>query len=236
MHPTAAQSLLARRPSRMGPFVAMSLTGHAAVVGGFLVLSWVLAGPRIDLDPKPIKASLVRLGKKRDEKLLPRIEATPPPAEPTPAPVVQPKPDQAKTKPDVTSKDKPKTSLADAFKKTASQAKPEELEGDPEGDKFGDSATQEGERYFGLLSSAVRRYYDVSNTIEESERLRLKAQVTIKISHTGEVLDVDLNKKSGNEVFDSAVLAAVKKAAPFPPPPPNLRDQLKKGLTFEFKP
>ena len=234
MHPTAAQSLLARRPSRMGPFMAFSLVSHALVVGGVLLLTWVLAGPPMDLDAKPIKASLVRLGKKREEKLLPRKEEQAPPAEPTPTPMPAPKPEQ-KTKPDVASKEK-KTSLADAFKKNASKAKPEELEGDPEGDKYGDSAVQEGERYYGLLSSAVHRYYDVSNTIEESARLRLKAQVRLRISDKGEVLEVGLSKSSGNEVFDSAVLGAVKKAAPFPPPPPNLRDQLKKGLTFEFKP
>lgn len=234
MHPTAAQSLLAKRPSRMGPFMALSLASHAAIVGVMLVLSWVLAGPRLDLDPKPIKASLVRLGKKREEKLLPRKEEAPPPSEPTPAPaIVPPKEAPQKTRPDVASKEK-KASLADAFKKTASQAKPEELEGDPEGDKFGDSAVQEGERYYGLLTSAVRRYYDVSNTIDEAERLRLKAQVRIKLSEKGEVLDVDLSKPSGNEIFDSAVLAAVKKAAPFPPPPPHLRTEVKAGVTFAF--
>lgn len=235
MHPTAAQSLLAKRPSRLAPFVALSLASHAAIVGAMLVLSWVLAGPKVDLDPKPIKASLVRLGKKRDEKLLPRIEQAPPPAEPTPAPVPVAKPDPTqKTKPDVASKDKPKTSLADAFKKTASQAKPEELEGDPDGDKLGNSAVQEGERYYGLLTAAVQRYYDVSNTIDEAERIRLKAQVRIKLSEKGEVLDVELTKASGHEIFDSAVLAAVKKAAPFPPPPPHLRPEVKAGVTFAF--
>jgi protein TonB len=236
VHPIAAQSLLARRSQSVGPFVLFSLLSHAVVVGGFMILSWVLAGPRIDLDSKPIKASLVRLGKKRPDELLPRKEPEPPAAEPTPAPqpVAKPEPNQ-KTKPDVTSKEK-KTSLADAFKKTASKAKPEELEGDPEGDKRGDSSVQEGERYFGLLKAAVGRYYDVSNTIAEAERIQLKAQVSMRLSEKGELLDVSLTKASGNEVFDSAVMGAVKKAAPFPPPPPNLRDQLKKGLTFEFKP
>ena len=234
MHPIAAQSLLARRPARIAPFVMFSILSHVLMVGGFVVLSWILAGPRMDLDSKPIKASLVRLGKKRDEKLLPRKEEEPPPAEPTPAPQPVMKPEQ-KTKPDVSSKEK-KTSLMDAFKKTASKAKPEELEGDPEGDKRGDSAIQEGERYFGLLKAAVGRYYDVSNTIAEAERIQLKAHVAIRLSEKGELLDVSLTKASGNEVFDSAVLGAVKKAAPFPPPPPNLKDQLKKGLTFEFKP
>ena len=95
---------------------------------------------------------------------------------------------------------------------------------------------QEGERYFGLLRAVVTRHYDVSNTISESERIRLKANVAIRVSDKGELLDVNLTKSSGNEVFDGAVLAAVKKAAPFPPPPPNLRDQLKKGLTFQFTP
>lgn len=240
----ASSSLLTARPSPLPVFVLLSVLGHGLVVGGWLVLSWALSGPKVDLEQKPIKASLVRLGKKRDEKLLPRKEEPPPPPPPRAeeVAVVAPKPpDNAvkiptkDAKPEKTAS--PKKSLFDAFAKTAKESKPEELEGDPEGDPNGDSAIQEGERYYGLLNSVVKRNYDVSSTIDEAERRRLRAEVAIRIGPGGELLDVNLQKPSGNELFDSAVLGAVKKAAPFAPPPQHLRDALKKnGVAFVFTP
>jgi protein TonB len=51
------------------------------------------------------------------------------------------------------------------------------------------------------------------------------------------LLDVSITKGSGNELFDSAVLGAVKKAAPFSAPPEHLRDALKKsGVPLVFTP
>ncbi len=101
----------------------------------------------------------------------------------------------------------------------------------------GDSATAEGERYYALLSSQVRRNYNVADTIPEAERLYLKAQVQLRLGRTGEVLETRLTSTSGNELFDAAVLAAVKKASPFSPPPDHLRDALQKqGVVLEFHP
>jgi TonB family protein len=243
--PGAFSSLLIARPSPLPVFVLLSVLGHGLVVGGWLVLSWALAGPKVDLEQKPIKASLVRLGKKRDEKLLPRKEEPlppPPPKAAEVAPAAPKPPDNAVKIPTKDAKPEkptaaPKKSLFDAFAKTAKASPPEELEGDPDGDPNGDSATQEGERYFGLLNSVVKRNYDVSSTIDEAERRRLRAEVAIRIGPGGELLDVNLQKPSGNELFDSAVLGAVKKAAPFAPPPQHLRDALKKnGVAFVFTP
>ena len=59
----------------------------------------------------------------------------------------------------------------------------------------------------------------------------------MRLSRSGEVLEARLAKASGNDLFDSAVLAAVKKASPFSPPPDHLRDPLQKtGVTLEFSP
>jgi len=233
----AAESLLRPRPQPWLPFLVVSVVGHLLFIGVALVLSWVLAGPKIELEQEPIKASLVRLGKKRDEKLLPRKDEAPPPPPPKAAPVL-PTPEAAK--PTVPSKPAPpkpdaKKSLFDALNK-ASSAAPEEVEGDEQGDPNGDAARQEGERYYGLISSAVHRNYDVSNTIPEAERRTLKARVTMKLGPLGELIDVTISKSSGNDLFDSAVIGAVKKAAPFGPPPENLRDTLKAGVTLLFSP
>ena len=222
-----------------------------AVVALALLYSWLFGSSLSPLDQKPITASLVRLGKPRDEKLLPKKEEEPPPVEkPAEKPVevaaptkpaetavpiptkdvkVEPKKDSGKD-----SKKNAKKDLFAAFNKTG---KADDVEGQADGDPNGDSAKQEGERYYGLLTSVVKRNYDVSNSIAESERRRLHAVVMVRIAPSGELLEVKLVTSSGNDLFDGAVVEAVKKAAPFTAPPDHLRDDLKKhGVPFDFTP
>lgn len=220
----------------MTPFLIFSAGLHGALLLLGAVLSWVLATPRIDLEQKPIVASLVRQGKKRDEQLLPRKEEAPAPEAakvPIPTPDTRPEPPAKPTAKSDKQPDKRK-SLFDALNKAA---KPDELEGEENGDPHGDSAKQEGERYYGVISSAVRRFYDVSSTIPEAERIRLAADVVIRLDAQGGLVDVKFAKPSDNDVFNGAVLAAVKKAAPFGPPPPALRKMLQQsGVQLRFKP
>lgn len=259
MHPAVAQSLFVRRPSRMAGFVVFSVCAHlflAAALIAAQVFDLFGKGPEIDLQKKPIQASLVRLGKERDKKLLPRKEEPPPPpkkVEAPPAPVpTPPKPEVAAVPiPGVKPKEPPpskqagaktdepprKRSLADAFSSAAAKPTEEELEGASDGDPLGDSAIQEGERYFGAIKAQIRRYYDVSDTISEQERMHLRAEVFIRVSARGDVLNAKLARASGNDLFDSAVLAAANKASPFAPPPPHLKSELEaKGILLEFRP
>jgi TonB family protein len=252
-------SLLASRPSRLGRFVTLSLVGHGLVLLAVGLYATFFSAPRVRLEQKPIRASLVRLGKPRDEKLLPRKEEPPPPppkkveAAPTPPTPAPPEPAKVAVpvpgvKPEPAPKPTPqkgetrgedrRNRLFGAFDKLARPSKQrEELDGAEDGDPNGDSATAEGERYFGLLSSQVRRHYNVADTIPETERLYLKAQVAMRLNRTGDVVEARLAKASGNPLFDSAVLAAVKKASPFSPPPDHLRDALhKRGIVLEFSP
>ena len=217
-----------------------------------MLFSWLYGAPMVNLDQKPITASLVRRGVLRDEKLLPKKEEepAPPPEEKKTAEVAMPKP--AETAVPIPTKDAKVEPKKESSKDTASKAKDakkdlfaalnktgkaEELEGQADGDPNGDSAKQEGERYYGLLISVVKRNYDVSNSIAEAERRRLHAIVNVRIAATGQLLDVKLATSSGNDLFDGAVLEAVRKAAPFSAPPEHLRDDLKKtGVAFDFTP
>jgi TonB family protein len=232
-------SLFIAKPDDFGRFLLISLAGHAVAFMLFIGVNLVLAGPAIDLSAQPIKATLIRRGVKRDEKLLPRKEEQPPPPQQKQS-VPSAKQDLFKAldkfqKNPSPSKSDGKNNLFDALKSTAKTA--EQPEGDPNGDDNGDSATQEGERYFGLLASLVHRNYDVSSTIPDAERIRLVAWVVIKIGKAGELLKVDLTRSSKNEQFDQAVLAAVKKSAPFPPPPEHLRVKMQSdGVQFNFRP
>lgn len=246
------QSLLLSRPAPWGRFLLFSVGAHVAAVAALVAVQAWTGRPSIDLDQKPIQASLVRLGKTRDPKALPRLEPEPPPpaeeAKPAPTPAEPPPPPAPVPglKPAPVAPTPPKTGaeaaaqrkkLFGAFSKFAKASKPEELEGQLDGDPNGDSAKQEGERYYGLLSVQVHRHYDVAQTIPEDERLHLRAQVAIRISRAGEVTKTTLAKSSGNPLFDNAVLAALQRASPFPPPPDALRDRLaREGVVLEFKP
>ncbi len=248
-----ATSLLHERKDSLPLFIAGSVAFHVCAFGLLALLSR-------DQEPaiqsqRPITASLVRKGKPRDEKLLPRKEELPPSPKkvegktappPTPAPA---KPDVKAVaipgvKPDsnpAPAKQEGKAdgakSLFNAIGKTATRASEEEPEGEAEGDPDGTAAKAEGERYFALLKGSIERHYDVSNTLTEQERLYLKATLSVKISKNGELLDVALVTPSGNDLFDNAVLSAVRKAAPFSPPPEHLRAQLQsQGQAFRFTP
>jgi outer membrane biosynthesis protein TonB len=257
-HPAVGNSLLVARPMRVGRFLVFSVVGHVGVLAAGLLYARLTAGPAVDLDAKPIRASLVRLGKPRDSKLLPRKEQPPPPpkevkapsptAAPTPpsnavaVPIPGVKPEPSKPAPAPQKGEKAgedrRNRLFGAFDKMAKAAPPEELEGAEDGDPNGDSATAEGERYYALLSTQIHRHYNVADTLAESERMHLRAQVAIRLGRTGDLVgEPKLMKTSGNDLFDSAVLGAVKKAAPFSPPPAHIRDALQKnGVVLEFRP
>lgn len=254
MHPAVAQSLFVRKPDPLGPFLVVSLVVHAALVGGVLALGYLDLPPPIDMNQKPITASLVRLGKPREPNLLPvKEEPVPPPQKiegaekpPEPAklpdpvvavPIPRVKPTQSQKQNGELSEAQRRKQLFGAFSKTARQSKSQELEGQLDGSPFGDSATSQGEQYWGLLSAQIRRNYDVSQTIPEQERLQLRAQVVLFIGRSGDVLRAKLVKGSGNPMFDNAVMAASKKAGPFPPPPDHLRNSLQtNGVRLEFRP
>jgi TonB family protein len=243
-------SLLVRRSEgTLLKFLFWSAVVHSALFS--LALAWAKLHEEaaIDLDQKPIKATLVRQGTPREEKLLPRIEQPPPPPmeqkapepAPTPAPpkpvapatVAAPAP--PKTKQAGEKKADTRQQLFGAFDKM-SKAKPDTT-GAADGDPSGDSAVAEGEAYYARLRSQITRFYDVSDTIPDSERIRLTAQVAVVIAPAGQLERARLAKSSGNDLFDSAVMAAVKRAAPFAPPPTHLRDALSKyGVVLQFRP
>lgn len=246
----APVSLLARRPE--GPLVAFlfwSAVVHAVLFAVAVVYAKMHETPALDLDQKPIRATLVRQGTPREERLLPRIDTPPPPPveQKAPAPVAAPEPPRTavpspvatpvapRTKQAGEKKADPRQKLLGAFDK---MGKPKsEVIGAADGDPGGDSAVAEGEAYYARLRSQITRFYDVSETIPDSERVRLTAQVALFISSAGQLDRVRLARSSGNDLFDAAVLGAVKRAAPFSPPPPHLRDALQKyGVVLMFRP
>jgi len=94
----------------------------------------------------------------------------------------------------------------------------------------------EGERYHALIASAVKRYYDVSNPFPaKAERIRLHADVRLKLDGRRRLIG-RRREELGQRRVRQSVLLAVKKAAPFGPPPPHLRSTLQKdGVTLRLR-
>jgi TonB family protein len=65
------------------------------------------------------------------------------------------------------------------------------------------------------------------------DRSQQSAQIVIKfeLDRTGHVVSTDIVKSSGDQAFDDAALAMMRRADPVPPPPPLVADQ---GLSFSM--
>ena len=114
------------------------------------------------------------------------------------------------------------------------KAEPDEGQEDGHPDGDAPTATQTN-AYFGLLANRVKQHYTVPSVISPGECARLVAVVAVRIAADGTVLDVRINKGSGQELFDSAVISAVKQASPLPRPPDNMRSLVSSGFGFNFR-
>ena len=83
--------------------------------------------------------------------------------------------------------------------------------------------------YYGLLKEKINENWFYPEKIKDN----IEILVSLKIARTGKLLDVSIDKSSGNPAFDDSLLKAVKKAAPFPPLPVNMEENpLDIGLRF----
>jgi colicin import membrane protein len=231
-------------------FCGVSFVLHVAVVVVWVVSSFQKA-PAVKLEDNVVKTRLVKLGKQRDEKLLPRLDAAPPPPPPVnqkgpPTPEV-PKDKAPDKKPEP--KEEQKRSTADILKDFA-QDKPKSIddlikdrigerldEGHEDGSELGTDITGRLKAdYNDLLQAKVKQAYVLPTTLTDEERVRLWTNLFVKVGPEGQLLDVRLSPSSGNTAFDSAVLAAARKAAPFPPPPLQLRDFYQAGVGMKVCP
>lgn len=84
--------------------------------------------------------------------------------------------------------------------------------------------------YYGVLRDKVQDNWIYPEGLKDGA---ISVIVSIKIARTGKLLDVSVEKSSGDQAFDASLLKAVKKAAPFPPLPIDLEGSfLETGLRF----
>lgn len=83
--------------------------------------------------------------------------------------------------------------------------------------------------YLNIVKKSVRRNWQYSNEYEN-----LKAVVYFRIQRGGDVTDTEIEKTSGDPLFDQLALRAVKLSSPFPPLPEGYGDDFL-GVHFELK-
>ncbi len=84
--------------------------------------------------------------------------------------------------------------------------------------------------YYGLLRDKVQENWLYPQGLKDAT---VSVIVSIKIARSGKLLDVAVEKSSGDKAFDESLLKAVKKAAPFPPLPVDMEGSfLETGLRF----
>ena len=87
--------------------------------------------------------------------------------------------------------------------------------------------------YFAYLHTTIHR----SCRPTQEFRGKLKATISIHIDANGALSNAQLDDSSGNDAFDAVALDAVRRAAPFTPPPDQLRKSLKNpGVALVFTP
>ncbi|MBW2700023.1 MAG: TonB family protein [Deltaproteobacteria bacterium] len=228
------------------PLVWLAILGSTAF-HGLLVLALVVGG-LMEENRKPLKqralmTRILKKGKKKPKNQLPHKKVVAPPV--ATAPKAIPTPHAEKT-PAKASKPAPKTprrkdysnSMGDALRSIAKKSDYEN-DGDPEGSDDGDSLiAQKGEIYQTQVYKAVKSKYSVPELITKQERMFLNATVVITLTSSGQIKDLDFEKRSGKDLFDSAIEAAIRRAAPFPKPPAELAGQYASigiGLIFHAR-
>ena len=218
-----------------------SAVGHAVVLAFILVagsLNGRAAAPPINAMP----TKLVRLGKKRDKKLLPRVEAIAPAPKKSVSLEAPSKPVAAPAKPPVSgpsARDRVKemnrvSTALDRLKHDLS-----EPEGDPEGVKEGTvsdlSLAIAGNKYLGEILACLQANWNIH--LPPRRVKNRSAGVVLRVAPDGKFIDHRIVKSSGLPAFDQATKRAVKACGKVSPPPPELKEMVgREGVGVTFKP
>jgi colicin import membrane protein len=79
--------------------------------------------------------------------------------------------------------------------------------------------------YLALISGIIRKHWNIPDTIPKN----LEAVVSVRILSNGQVIIEGFEQRSGNMLFDSSVLMAIKNSSPLPPP----NSEIFVGLRFK---
>jgi TonB family protein len=226
-----------------GTFILISMALHIAFSMGIEIKNWLLPEKTIII-PEAIRVDVVALPEKMEEPPAPTPpppQAKPPPEPPPkpetpPLPKPDPKPDTKKLK-DAEKQAMQKLNEMDAVQKMQHELEEQKKKPEPEkkpapaykgniissGNSFGGLAKLKVNSYLEDLTKQVREHWVLPQWLSDAN---LKAQVIVAVNESGNLVRREIYVSSGNTVFDQSCLAAVAEAAPFPPPPDEVREAL----------
>ena len=220
---------LERRKRNSSAFMIMlglSIFLHGSAVAGMALLKED-KGPRVDLS-RAIPVQLVKLGKKRDPKLLPRIVRNAPPPKSEGIALdnkkKKPAPKNKKTKSNAKAEkmsDAARRMLeSNAIDDALDRFSDEEPEGDPDGDIDGTTtdSTNAAAGYNRDIVKTLKAKYRVPTVIPPSQRRFLKARVVLFIEANGSISKFEFIEQHPNKVFMRA-LGTLLKTVRLPAPP-----------------
>lgn len=114
----------------------------------------------------------------------------------------------------------------------AAQTRNEDTGQSPFGSDEGSTIDPQLMAYYNIVKSKIKK-----NWIKGEYQGTLRAHLVVTIDGMGNTLSVEVEKSSGNGSFDESARRAVKRSAPFPPPPASIKDEvLTEGFEFDFFP
>ncbi len=228
--------------------VLISLLLHFLVLGIFFGLT---RGSFSSFKPPvAIKTKLVKLGKKRNKKFLPRK-------------VTKNRVAKLKSKKSVVKSQKKSKKTTDAKKKRGKKSKSKlknkvknKARGPSAKDKLSrlikkwdDEGLEQGsihgsqlqgnllQDYSHQVALLVQEAFEVPSILSSAQRKNLSVLAKLRIGSEGELLTVEVQKSSGVNFFDNSVIEGAKKVDSFGPPPIQLRSKFTKvGIIFKFCP
>jgi outer membrane biosynthesis protein TonB len=197
----------------------------------------------IDLN-RAIPVQLVKLGKKRDPALLPRIYEPPPPPKDEGVALAKDEP----TPPPKDEKKKSKDELSDAAKRLLDSDKrldealrkvtPDDPEGDESGSELGTTSdtSNAAAGYIAEIGRALQSNYRLPEAIPASQRKFLKARVLLFIEPNGKVREFSFVEAHPNNLFMGALESLLKTVHLPPPPKAEAKRFQNEGVEVVFRP
>jgi TonB family protein len=134
------------------------------------------------------------------------------------------------TAPKAKPKPQPKTKAPDKKSKSASGPVVPNL---PQGMKVlaAEGVSPEGSYYLGMILTKISQHW---RNPYQGGRQEIRATIYFKIDRQGNLLEANLEKSSGDALFDQAAIRAVYQAKNFPPFPQEMKVSVL-GVHFEFE-
>lgn len=232
--------MMARR-ERITPMIAASVIFHLGLVA-IALAAMMMGQTRAPVSEKAIQTKLVRLGQNKPD-WLPRKETPPPPPKEEAVPIATDSKAVAVPTPKKAPPTEQKKSFSDLMKRVNDYEKVDKNDdykgkGDEKGSKAGtefQTATI-GMQYATEIDARIRPNWDIPTVIPEDQRPKLEAVVVLYIGPDGKIIKFEMVERSANSMFDDALLRAIKKSSPLPPPPDELRARvMRDGFEITFR-